>query len=358
MRIHGRAMQAVDVKPRICRDAGLEKLSSFRLPARARELAVLGHPDELSGLLATDAPVMLIGGGSNTLFITDFPGRVVLNRLSGIHTKALDAVRVEVTAAAGEDWHQLVRWSLKAGLYGLENLALIPGLVGAAPMQNIGAYGVELSRVLKAVEVYDRATGERSWLDAAECGLAYRTSRFRMAERDRFVILAVRLLLSRRPRPETTYESLAAELARSRIVNPNPLQVAAAVMRIRRWRLPDPRRLPNAGSFFKNPVADPDQAEALAAEHPSLPRWPLPCGRHKLSAAWMIERLGWMGKAIGDAAVYDRHALVLINRRRATGNDVTKLAVAIQQDVAESFGIVLAPEPLLVGLPADSPLAQ
>lgn len=332
------------------RNASLATLSSFRLPARTAELARLTDPAELPALLDTPQPIMLLGEGSNTLFTTDFNGRIVLNRLRGIDSEVLDRDRVLVTAAAGENWHQLVRWSLDRGLWGLENLALIPGSVGAAPMQNIGAYGVELAHCLDSVQVYDRSHDRIEWLPAADCGLDYRDSRFKSAEPERFVILAVRMELSLDGMPVLEYPSLLDELKQYGHAQPDdPRTIAAAVIRIRKRKLPDPDHIANAGSFFKNPVLPDAQAQVLIELHPELPHWPDRHGHTKLSAAWLIDQLGWRGKSIGDAAVHEAHALVLINRGKATGEDVLQLARAIRKSVDESYGVGLEVEPVLVG---------
>jgi len=320
-------------------------------------MAVIESPGQLLKLLDTPRP-MLLGGGSNTLFLADFPGRVLLNRIRGIQAADAGEHTVRVTAGAGENWHDLVRWSIRAGLHGLENLALIPGCVGAAPMQNIGAYGVQLSDCLESVEVWDRTESRLRWLDKEECGLGYRTSRFRDDQQTRFVITRVRLLLDRSFRPRTDYETLAAELRRMKIDHPEPAQVAAAVMRVRRHRLPDPGRIANAGSFFKNPVVEQATADKLQARHDDLPCWPDSPGRVKLSAGWMIEKLGWKGRRLGDAGVYANHALVLINHGQADAESVVELAEQIYRSVFENFGIRLEPEPRLVGLPGDSPLCR
>ncbi len=332
------------------RNASLAALSSFRLPARAAELARLDDPADLPALLDTQLPVMLLGEGSNTLFTADFNGRIVLNRLRGIDSEVLDRDRVLVTAGAGENWHALVRWSLDRGLWGLENLALIPGSVGAAPMQNIGAYGVELAHCLDAVQVYDRNHGRVEWLPTTDCGLDYRDSRFKSTEPERFVILAVRIELKLDGLPILEYPSLLEELERLGHKQPDdPRTVAAAVIRIRKRKLPDPDHIANAGSFFKNPVLSDSQAQALIERHPDLPHWPDRSGYTKLSAAWLIDQLGWRGKSVGDAAVHDGHALVLVNRGEATGDDVLALARAIRTSVEERFDIKLEVEPVLVG---------
>lgn len=332
------------------RDVPLNELSTFRLPARARELAVLRRVEDLPELLDTDMPCLILGGGSNTLFTADFDGRVIVNRLLGIDSEVLDHDRVLVTAAAGEDWHGLVRWSLDRGLWGLENLALIPGSVGAAPMQNIGAYGVELAHCLDAVQIYDRDHGKVDWLAATDCGLDYRDSRFKSTEPERFVILAVRMELKLDGLPVLEYPSLLEELERHGHHQPDdPRTVAAAVIRVRKRKLPDPDLLPNAGSFFKNPVRPDAEVAGLIERYPELPHWPDRPGHTKLSAAWLIDQLGWRGKSIGDAAVHDAHALVLVNRGHATGHDVLTLARNIRDAVADAYGIELQPEPVLIG---------
>jgi len=334
----------------ILSEASLEAYSTFRLPAKARELALLEDPGALPDLLDTDLPVLLLGGGSNTLFVADYPGRVIVNRVKGMDSEVIDRDRVLVTAAAGENWHELVRWTLDRGLWGIENLAMIPGLVGAAPMQNIGAYGVELAHCLESVEVFDRRTGRIGRLAASECGLDYRHSRFKGEDAGRFVVLGIRLELMMHGTPVLKYPSLIKELERHYHAQPeDPRTVAAAVMRVRKRKLPDPAHIPNAGSFFKNPVVENARAEALIEQHPDLPNWPDRPGLTKLSAGWLIDQLGWRGKSVGGAQVFDRHALVLINPGNASGTDVLQLAHRIIGDVQEGFGIELEPEPLLAG---------
>ncbi|MGK7296394.1 MAG: UDP-N-acetylmuramate dehydrogenase [Candidatus Wenzhouxiangella sp. M2_3B_020] len=335
---------------RIERDAGLEALSTFRIPANAAELVVLDDAGDLPEALDTDLDVQLLGDGSNTVFVDDFPGRIVLNRLRGIESEVVDRDRVLVTAGAGENWHALVRWALDRGLWGIENLAMIPGLVGAAPMQNIGAYGVELAHCLDAVQVFDRTDGSIRWLTADECGLDYRHSRFKGEDEGRFVILAIRLELNMDGTPVVEYPSLIEELERHGHAQPrDPRTVAAAVMRVRKRKLPDPGHIPSCGSFFKNPVLENDAARELTRRHPELPNWPDKRGYTKLSAAWMIDELGWRGKAVGGAEVFDRHALVLINAGGATAEDLLRLAGGIRDDVRGTFGVALEPEPQLIG---------
>ncbi|MCA1778410.1 MAG: UDP-N-acetylmuramate dehydrogenase [Xanthomonadaceae bacterium] len=330
--------------------ARLDGFSTFRLPASARELVLLEDAGDLRVLLDTGQPVLILGGGSNTLFVGDFDGRVIVNQLTGIDSEVVDRDRVLITAGAGENWHSLVRWTLDRGLWGIENLALIPGLVGAAPMQNIGAYGVELAHCLHAVQAFDRNSGEIVWLKADDCALNYRHSRFKGEDAGRFVILAIQLELFMHGTPVLEYPSLIDELARHGQSQPGDSRtVAAAVMRIRKRKLPDPEHIPNAGSFFKNPVIENSQAQALIDANPELPWWPDKPGCTKLSGGWLIDQLGWRGKTVGDAQVYEKHALVLINRGNASGADVVELARRIRADVERNFNIVLVPEPVLVG---------
>ena len=338
------------MRTEIAKNAALEDFSTFRLPATTAELVALDDAAALPDLLDTELPLLILGGGSNTLFVDDFPGRVVVNRLRGIDSEIVDHDRVLVTAAAGEDWHELVRWTLDRGLWGIENLAMIPGLVGAAPMQNIGAYGVELAHCLESVEVFDRHTGRIERLAASECDLDYRDSRFKSADRDRFVILGIRLELMMHGTPVLEYPSLLEELERHGHAKPeDPRTVAAAVMRVRKRKLPDPGHIPSVGSFFKNPVVNNPVAQDLVDNNPDLPNWPDKPGCTKLSAAWLIDQLGWRGKSVGGAQVFDRHALVLVNSGNATGKDVLQLARDIKASVGERFGIALEPEPLLIG---------
>jgi UDP-N-acetylmuramate dehydrogenase len=329
----------------LLRDVDLAPLSTFHLPARAAELAELHHSEDLPELLDTHRPALVLGGGSNTLFVGDIEERIILNRLRRRRFEP-SANHVVLEAGAGESWHGLVVDSVERGLWGIENLALIPGSTGAAPMQNIGAYGVELADRLDAVEVFDRRRNEAYWMSAGECNLGYRTSRFKHSSR--FVILSIRIRLSTAPDPRLDYPALAEALDGRSPESLSPADVADAVMAIRRSKLPDPADCPNAGSFFKNPIVDVSMADILSERHEGLPKWPV-TGGVKLSAAWLIDRLGWRGRSIGGAQVYPRHALVLTNTGNATGHDVLTLARSIRDSVAETFGVELDVEPRLIG---------
>ncbi|HMA99028.1 MAG TPA: UDP-N-acetylmuramate dehydrogenase [Wenzhouxiangella sp.] len=330
-------------------NAELNTLSTFRLPAKAAELIVIDHTKQLKDL-RIQRPLLMLGGGSNTVFMADWPGTVLVNRLKGKTVEPLSNDFSRVRVAAGEDWHQLVRWCIDHRLHGLENLVLIPGSVGAAPIQNIGAYGTELADVLESVTVWDWGSQSLREISKEECDFDYRSSRFKTRDRDRFLITEVSLRLEHQFLPKTGYRSLSQELERvGAAIRPSARQVAAAVMRVRRHKLPDPARIANVGSFFKNPVLQASGAERLLAEHPALPIWPMPGGRTKISAGWLIEHCGWKGKSRGPVGVYPNHALVLVNHGKATAAQLDSLIDAISLDVERVFGLRLEPEALLAG---------
>lgn len=338
------------VAAEISSSAELSALTSFGLAARASQLATLHQPEQLISLPPAPGPEMVLGGGSNTIFMADYPGRILLNRIKGFSVQSAGEEAVLVTAGAGESWHGLVRRCVDGGLHGLENLALIPGSVGAAPIQNIGAYGVELADRFHALRAFDRQLGTFVTLDGADCGFGYRDSRFKSDTPGRFIITAVTLRLSRRFRPVLHYPSLAEALQRAGLQQPDPRQLTAAVMRLRRHRLPDPARLANSGSFFKNPLVDAAQAKRLVKRWPGLPHWPMDDGRVKLGAAWMIDQLGWKGRRLGQVGVYRNHALVLVNHGQAQAHELLQLLHAIQNAVFQRFSVQIEPEPILIGL--------
>lgn len=334
------------------RNASLKRYNSFSVEARAARLVELESADDIDEFVANDRfdnrRDLILGGGSNILFIADIDGSVVLNRVKGKRIVEDSGDEVTVEANAGENWHHLVLWSLDQGFSGIENLSLIPGLAGAAPMQNIGAYGVELADVLESVQTIDLVSRQRRVFDNAQCRFAYRNSRFKSDDAGRYLITGIRLRLQRGFTPRLEYSGIAQELASMGIEKPGARQVSEAVIRIRQRKLPDPAVTGNAGSFFKNPVVDRAKAELLAAEFPDLPTYP-DGERAKLSAAWMIENCGWKGRSMGQAAVSEKHALVLINKGNATGREILALASAIRESVLDRFEVVLQPEPLIIG---------
>jgi UDP-N-acetylmuramate dehydrogenase len=268
--------------------------------------------------------------------------------LLGREVLGADGERVLVRAAAGEHWHDFVQWTLAQGLGGLENLALIPGTVGAAPIQNIGAYGTEIKDVFHALTVFDPATGALRTMDAAACRFAYRDSVFKHAEGTGLVIVEVTFALPRVWRPNLRYAELAQALADAGLAAPSAQQVSDTVVAIRRRKLPDPALIGNAGSFFKNPVVSAAQCAQLLAAYPGLVHHAQPDGTAKLAAGWLIDQCGWKGRSMGAAGVYPKQALVLVNNGGATGAEVVQLAQAIQADVAARYGVALDTEPVFI----------
>jgi UDP-N-acetylmuramate dehydrogenase len=335
-------------------NADLSALNSFGVAARAAWLARAENDAQLIDALGRAAqwqlPVQVLGGGSNVLMVDDLDALVLLPQLRGIKWLGAAGSRIHVRAAAGENWHEFVAATLAAGACGLENLALIPGHVGAAPIQNIGAYGVELEQFVVAVEVIDQRTGLAGRIEASDCGFAYRDSLFKRAEGAHFLITAVEFALHSKPELVLSYSGVMDELSACGVSEPTPRAVFDAVVAIRRRKLPDPTVLGNAGSFFKNPLVLSATAQVLKQRHPALPVYPAGEGSSKLGAGWLIDACGWRGYREGDAGVHQQHALVLVNHGRARGADILRLAQRIQADVQSRFGVELEMEPRLLGL--------
>jgi UDP-N-acetylmuramate dehydrogenase len=331
--------------------APLATLNTLRVPATARWLATLGEAARLPELLEHPAArdgITVLGEGSNVLYASDPPGLVLRLAFADVSVLDDDGATAIVRAEAGVNWDGLVDWTLARGLAGLENLALIPGLAGAAPIQNVGAYGVEIAESITTVEAWDGASRNLVRLPADRCAFAYRDSLFKR-EPDRWIVTAVEFHLSRKAVPRLEYAGVREELAAMGVGDPEPASIAEAVRRLRRRKLPDPARIPNAGSFFKNPVVDADVVRRLREEHPDLPTFPGGADRVKLSAAWLIERCGWRGYRDGDAGIAERHALVLVNHGRASGAQLLALARRVAESVQGRFGVRLEPEPRIVG---------
>ena len=337
---------------RLVHHAALRECNTFGVRAQATRLfeiddaSAIGHLFENGQL---DAHSMVLGGGSNVLFAADPPSALLRLRCQDVQILEDAGDRVLVRAHAGLDWHRFVLWTLQHGLWGLENLALIPGTVGAAPIQNIGAYGVEVAHCIAAVRAWDRTEHVWRTLENAQCGFGYRDSLFKR-QADAWIVAAVDFTLQRTPRPCLDYAGLREELADAGIHSPSAHEIAEAVIRIRRRKLPDPAVIGNAGSFFKNPIVPATLADALRTRHPRLPVHPAGhAGACKLSAAWLIETCGWKGHRAGDAGVSAQHALVLVNHGEATGAQLLALAQDIAASVHERFGVAIEPEPRIVG---------
>lgn len=303
------------------------------------------HVREALALAAQRAlPLLVIGGGSNLLLTKDVEALVLRMASLGRRILSDDDQRVVVEAEAGEPWHPFVLWTLEQGLVGLENLSLIPGTVGAAPMQNIGAYGVEIKDVFAGLTALDRETGEVRDFALEDCAFGYRDSLFKQ-QPGCWLILRVRFVLQRHSTLHLDYGPIRQRLEAQGVQAPTALDVSRAVCEIRSEKLPDPARLGNAGSFFKNPLVAAPLAERLRAEHPDLVAYPAANEQVKLAAGWLIERAGWKGFRDGDAGVHARQALVLVNYGQATGSQLLSLARRIQADITTKFGVTLEIEP-------------
>ncbi|MDR2688938.1 MAG: UDP-N-acetylmuramate dehydrogenase [Azoarcus sp.] len=331
-------------------DLDLTPFNTFGLPARAHRLWRVESVADARAYVAQrqdDVPPLVLGGGSNLLFRSGEIATVLKVEIRGRKKLAETAEAVIVEVGAGENWHDFVQWTLAQGWPGLENLALIPGSVGAAPIQNIGAYGMEMAERFESLDALDLESGETREFDAAACRFGYRASIFRSTP-GRWLVTALRFRLPKPWQPRLGYGELARELAAQGVVMPNALQVAEAVSTIRRRKLPDPAVLGNAGSFFKNPLVDTASCAALLARHPALPHYPQADGQVKLASGWLIEACGWKGKRLGAAGCHEHQALVLVNHGGASGVDILRLAEAIRADVRARFGVELEIEPVVV----------
>jgi len=333
-------------------DFSLQRLNTFGIDAKAKAYLRVTSADMLSHIkhdaFLARLPRLVLGGGSNLLLTGDFPGLVLHMCTTGVEVVREDDNAVYVKAAAGENWHQFVRWTLQQGFGGLENLSLIPGNVGASPIQNIGAYGIELQERFHSLTALDLDSGETFVLDRPGCQFAYRDSVFKHALRDRAVVLDVIFALPKKWQANIQYADLGQELSARQITAPTPQQISDAVIAIRTRKLPDPTIIGNAGSFFKNPVVSKAQRDALIGRHPQLVNYTQADGSYKLAAGWLIDQIGWKGKNLGAAGVYEKQALVLVNRGGATGQEIVELAAAIQADVLSRFGVMLEPEPVFI----------
>ena len=346
------------------KNVSLQAFNTFGIAARASELLVIRDVESAqaavhSGLLR-DRSIFILGGGSNIVLTADVSALVLKVEIPGMALVGETDRHWIVAAGAGVNWHEFVCWTVAQGWPGLENMALIPGVCGAAPVQNIGAYGVELQDRFEALDAVDLQTGERFTLRADQCGFGYRDSVFKhapasalaMGLKGRALITQVRFALPKRWVPELGYLDLQKQVATTGIDKPTPQQVLDWVVGIRQAKLPDPKVIGNAGSFFKNPTVSAEQCADIIGREPNLVHYPLPDGRIKLAAGWLIDACGWRGKSIGLAGVYEKQALVLVNRGNAqqavTGGEVMTPAKAIQTSVFERFGLMLEPEPEVV----------
>lgn len=331
--------------------------NTFRIPARAEILADVKNSDGLAELfdfaMLRNGPVMILGEGSNILFAADVPGVVICLTMSEINIIKDEGDYALVRADAGVNWNDFIGWTLGRGLLGLENMSLIPGTVGACPIQNIGAYGVEVGEFIETVEVFDRQSQRMKRIGREECEFAYRDSLFKQ-DLNRYVICAVEFLLPRTRELKLDYAGVREELAAMKVDAPRAVHLAEAISRIRTRKLPNPAILGNAGSFFKNPIIPAVHAEELKSKYTHLPSFPGDSdATRKISAAWLIEQAGWKGFREGDAGIAEQHALVLVNYGNATGQQLLALARRVASSVHEKFGIRIEPEPRIIGARFD-----
>ncbi|WP_315807606.1 UDP-N-acetylmuramate dehydrogenase [Pseudomonas sp. C9-3] len=328
----------------------LKPYNTFGVEVAARWFAQAHDDIEVREGIAAAAqkglPLLVIGGGSNLLLTRDVEALALRMASRGVRVLSDDGERVVVESEAGEVWDDFVRWTLSQGFAGLENLSLIPGTVGAAPMQNIGAYGVEIKDVFAGLTALDRQTGELREFDLEDCAFAYRESRFKR-EPGRWLILRVRFALSRVAKLHLDYGPVRQRLDEEGVTAPTAADVSRVICAIRREKLPDPAVLGNAGSFFKNPVVSADQAVALRQRYSDLVAYPQGDGQSKLAAGWLIDKAGWKGFREGAAGVHAQQALVLVNYGGATGSQLHDLALRIRTDIQQRFGVELEMEPNL-----------
>jgi UDP-N-acetylmuramate dehydrogenase len=330
----------------------LAAMNTFGVAAHAAQLVRIHSQREARQLVDHSQlgvlPKLVLGGGSNVLLTQDPKQLVVKVEIGGLRVVRDETDMTIIEAGAGVSWHELVCWSLEQGFAGLENLALIPGTVGAAPVQNIGAYGLELAERFESLDAVDLTTGRVVTLGAAACRFGYRDSLFKQALAGKSIITQVRLRLPKPWEPKLGYADLARHFSKLRISEPDARQIFDAVCAIRRAKLPDPAVLGNAGSFFKNPVVNRTIRNEILEDFPEIVSYPLDDGTYKLAAAWMIDACGWKGKNQGRAAVDAHHALVLVNNGGASGAEIKSLAEAVQHAVAQKFGITLEFEPAMI----------
>ena len=329
----------------------LKELNTFGVTISARELLYIDRLNDIREIVnrikKSGMPYLIIGGGSNILFTKDFEGIIILNRIRRKKIVQENNRYVWVSGMSGENWHEFVRYTISKNLQGLENLSLIPGTLGAAPVQNIGAYGVELKDVFEYLKAYDLLTGENLLFDAGSCQFGYRDSIFKKQHKNRYLITEVCLRLNKKPIFNLSYESLR-HLYKKYASNLTPEMISDEIISVRQARLPDPIKLANAGSFFKNPSISNKFFQNIREKYPEVPGHPINDAAWKIPAGWLIEQSGWKGKRIGDAGVYPEQALVLVNYGKATGSDILDLARRIQRDVYKQFNIHLDTEVLVI----------
>jgi UDP-N-acetylmuramate dehydrogenase len=330
------------------KNVSLKPYNSFGIDVKADWLAEISSEEQLLTII-DDLPNMkklILGGGSNVLFLNDFDGIVLLNKIKGIKIVSEDENQVTIAVKGGENWHELVMWAVEKGYGGIENLALIPGNAGTAPIQNIGAYGVEVKDVIKEVHTINMKTCEPKIFSNDECHFAYRQSIFKLAEnKNKYFINKIVIQLQKKAyQPNLNYGAIKTVLKEKKILSPTVKQIAEAIISIRESKLPDPKKIGNAGSFFKNPVIDKALFEKLLKTYPQMPYYILSENEIKIPAGWLIDNAGFKGKRFGNVGVHDKQALVLVNFGKGTGMDIKNLSDKIRQSIQNQYNIALQPE--------------
>lgn len=327
-------------------DNNVKKYTTFGISAKAHGIYDFSSVKELKELLQrfSNDKILILGGGSNVLFTKDFEGVILLNRIKGIETVFEDENEIHLKVGAGEVWHEFVLHCVNKGYGGIENLSLIPGSVGASPMQNIGAYGVEIKDVFIELEALNRTGFGIEKFDNPSCKFGYRESVFKREFKDQYVITTVTYRLAKNPNINSSYGAINGELESRGITNPTIKDISDVVISIRQSKLPDPREIGNAGSFFKNPVVDKKVLENIQSQYSDVPNYPAAEGKVKLAAGWLIEKAGWKGKTIGEYGVHTKQALVLVNYGDAKGRDIYQLSQDIINDIQSKFGVTLERE--------------
>lgn len=328
------------------KNVDLKPYNTFGISVKANYFAAFQDVSSLSALLKdnTEKNITLLGGGSNVLFTKDYDGLILRNEIIGKEVVNEDDNFVFVKAGAGENWHEFVLYCIKNNWGGIENLSLIPGSVGASPMQNIGAYGVEIKDVFHELEAFNIETSKLETFNHSECEFGYRESVFKRALKGKYVITSVTYRLSKNHQLNTSYGAINSELEAKGIKNPTIKDVSDAVIAIRQSKLPDPKQIGNAGSFFKNPVVEQSVLKNIQGKYPEVPFYPIDDNHVKLPAGWLIDTAGWKGKRIGNHGVHSKQALVLVNYDDATGKEIYALSQEILDDIQGKFGVLLVRE--------------
>lgn len=330
----------------IQKNVSLQSYNTFGIDVRATHFTKVSSPDEFRDALGKDIqPVLILGGGSNMLLTKDWEGLVIKNNFKGIEIEEQHDDHAIVSVGGGENWHEFVLWSLSRNMGGIENLSLIPGTVGASPIQNIGAYGMELKDTFVKLEALSFETGRKNTFHLQDCKFGYRDSVFKKDLKGKFLITKVWFrLTTKNHKIHNSYGAIKQVLSDKKITTPTIQDISEAVIEIRSSKLPDPKELGNSGSFFKNPEIEKPQFEVLQKKFPNLVFYELPDERYKIPAGWLIDQCGWKGLRVGNTGCHAQQALVLVNYGGATGNEVWQFAKKVQQSVKKKYGIDLTPE--------------